>query len=288
MRVYFKKEDAKDYAARLYYSGKTERDFYELKKNQDWTHLRISRAIILEARGNLRVEKNDEVINYSGWQFYYIDPAGEGEVICVGEKGSDYAFRLINMYLRGKISYLDFLSEANREERILSALKASFPDTREQLLKAALCYFERQRGYKEPDGDWKAARGFSPWHPSPKERNVCCEAIRPPSWSFPDSLYKHCKTVIHVSNLFGVGEQELRETIAQIKKDVFGPVSLYLLGVEKKETRDHDPKRDTVKRKNDNDGVENLLKEMGANALKWMEEIKAGKDIYELPPDLLK
>lgn len=83
-------------------------------------------------------------------------------------------------------------------------------------MEAAQEFLARQRNQKHPDGKFA---GAGRWYPDPDtERCVCCESIRPPSRAWPSSLNKHCRTAIHVANLFGIDVKELRRAVALLKK----------------------------------------------------------------------
>lgn len=96
------------------------------------------------------------------------------------------------------------------------------------LLMAVFLTLERSGRYgrggtRSPRGESKAirdARGrtvASCWYPSALEWRPCCDAIRMPSISFPNTLYTHCKTGRHVANLYGVHESDLRAAVRMIR-----------------------------------------------------------------------
>lgn len=48
------------------------------------------------------------------------------------------------------------------------------------------------------------------WYPATGERCDCCGSIRSPSRAWPATLFKHCRSVEHVANLFSVNPTDLR------------------------------------------------------------------------------
>lgn len=85
----------------------------------------------------------------------------------------------------------------------------------EQLEKAAACYKDRQARLLHPDGTFDKQNR---WYPSDKEKCSCCRSIRSPSVVYPWSLMRHCRSIEHVANLFGVDVKELRRVIRPRKK----------------------------------------------------------------------
>jgi hypothetical protein len=86
----------------------------------------------------------------------------------------------------------------------------------EVALEAAIkTYLARQSQEESPLGEFD--RGGR-WYPYQDERRECCRAIRSPSRAFPYSLLKHCMTLRHVANLYGVDEGELRRALNQYRK----------------------------------------------------------------------
>ena len=55
------------------------------------------------------------------------------------------------------------------------------------------------------------------WWPEPSEWCDCCKQIREPSRGFPLSLYRHCHTAVHVAQLYGVDEGELRAVAKRLE-----------------------------------------------------------------------
>lgn len=83
-----------------------------------------------------------------------------------------------------------------------------------QLDKAAREYLARQARESHPKGEFDNAQRF---RPSEDERQECCDYIRPPSRTWPFSLMKHCRSIEHVANLFGVDITELRRRARELK-----------------------------------------------------------------------
>jgi len=83
------------------------------------------------------------------------------------------------------------------------------------LQKAVECYIRRQNRDEHPEGHFDNAKR---WYPSEHEGCTCCKYIRTPSRGFPFNLMVHCRTVSHVSQLFGVEKSELRKSVNAFKK----------------------------------------------------------------------
>lgn len=82
----------------------------------------------------------------------------------------------------------------------------------EILTKAVIEYFYRIHFVSRPDGSFGE---FDIWTPSKKEFKDCCKKVRPPSENYPHSWMHHCKTIIHISNLFGVDYITLKKNIVE-------------------------------------------------------------------------
>jgi hypothetical protein len=67
-------------------------------------------------------------------------------------------------------------------------------------------YNLRKRRLARPKGKSDGVR----WFPGLSERCDCCKDIREPSRAFPLSLYRHCCTAVHIAQLFGVDEDDVR------------------------------------------------------------------------------
>jgi len=69
------------------------------------------------------------------------------------------------------------------------------------LVQAIAEYIARQNRAKHPAGKFdKAGR----WYPDESETCPCCANIRSPSRRWPYSLLRHCRSLRHVANLYGV------------------------------------------------------------------------------------
>jgi hypothetical protein len=75
------------------------------------------------------------------------------------------------------------------------------------LLEAAQLYISRQSRKANPVGQFdKAGR----WYPAESETCPCCGRIRSPSRAWPYSRMLHCRTAVHIANLFDVPAVEIR------------------------------------------------------------------------------
>jgi hypothetical protein len=81
---------------------------------------------------------------------------------------------------------------------------------------AAQEWRERARGLSSPEGT--GTYEHYRWYPSEREWQPCCAGISVPvaPWKFPWSLYRHCRTITHVAQLYGVDERELRREIRRL------------------------------------------------------------------------
>lgn len=220
-----RKENKNDYAAYLFLDGgRMGRSFLPLATGE-WTEIAV-RPGVLEVRGTLRLPDGGEERIAGTW--FYTHP--RGDLHRIGTRDDDWAFRKILRYLRGKMSCLEFLPAGARRERLLAAMAEALPGAGAGLAEAALAYIQRERGLEEPRGRWKGAPGFSPWHPAPEERRDCCEDIRPPSYGYPDTLLRHCRTLKHVACLYGVGRGDLEQAVKRARASLAGAARLYLLG----------------------------------------------------------
>lgn len=71
---------------------------------------------------------------------------------------------------------------------------------------ALVCLLARRKGTSHPKGEWN---GWGWWVPSKEERQVCCKDVVPPTQKRPLSWDRHCRTIKHVANLFGVHRRDL-------------------------------------------------------------------------------
>lgn len=69
---------------------------------------------------------------------------------------------------------------------------------------------KRSFGWERPAGKYDRA---GRWYPSKQEQAGCCDNVRSPSNQWPSSAFKHCWTLRHVANRFGVDEAELRRLV---------------------------------------------------------------------------
>lgn len=86
------------------------------------------------------------------------------------------------------------------------------PATLARLEEAYTCWRRRQDRHQHPAGKFDNAKR---WWPSAEERCDCCNAIREPSRTWPNSLNKHCRSVEHIAALHDVEPSQLRATIRQ-------------------------------------------------------------------------
>jgi hypothetical protein len=84
-----------------------------------------------------------------------------------------------------------------------------------QLEQATREVLARQSRRSHPKGKWD---DNPRWWPSKDERRDCCSSIREPSGNWPWSLMQHCRTVVHVAQLYDVDESELRRAVRQASK----------------------------------------------------------------------
>lgn len=88
------------------------------------------------------------------------------------------------------------MKKTNQVPKIVRDLIALTPSQREAALGAWGAFMTQAR----PEG---ARDGSRRWHPAAWEHCECCEQVRLPSRSWPNSLYKHCLTLRHKEKLFG-------------------------------------------------------------------------------------
>ena len=67
----------------------------------------------------------------------------------------------------------------------------------------------RQNGLQEPEGGW----ADRVWLPSDGERRSCCVGLEPDKIKDPQKLRSHCRTVLHIANLFDLDPHLLRMEI---------------------------------------------------------------------------
>ena len=76
----------------------------------------------------------------------------------------------------------------------------------EKLMEARQTYIERRRKSAHPLGIWRERK----WFPDSLEHRECCDQVRQPTMTYPYSLMRHCRTLKHISNLYGVPVSDLR------------------------------------------------------------------------------
>lgn len=77
---------------------------------------------------------------------------------------------------------------------------------RERVERAAREYIDRKARRVHPLGAFDSA---GRWYPAEGEKQACCAHIRQPSRRHPYSLVRHCRSMAHVANLFGVKQDDL-------------------------------------------------------------------------------
>ena len=85
--------------------------------------------------------------------------------------------------------------------------KKEYPEV---IIQAAYEYIRRRERATHPDGSFD--RGGR-WYPSEAEEQPCCDCIRRPSRAWPYTLMTHCRSVVHVANLYGVDPREVRRAV---------------------------------------------------------------------------
>lgn len=85
----------------------------------------------------------------------------------------------------------------------------------ENILNAAKEYFSRDSGRSNPLGSFGKDKR---WWPADSEKMVCCGYIRTPSSHWPRSLMIHCKSVMHIANLYQVDNLELKRLCLRLKR----------------------------------------------------------------------
>ena len=83
----------------------------------------------------------------------------------------------------------------------------------EETILAGHEYNLRKQRLAKPRGKSDGVR----WFPGSTERCDCCKHIREPSRAFPLSLYRHCCTAVHVAQLFGVDENDVRSAAKRLE-----------------------------------------------------------------------
>ena len=94
------------------------------------------------------------------------------------------------------------------------AILAVHEDYAASLASAAELYISRRDGLSDPSGHFTSG---PKWHPDEDERCWCCSCIREPSWRWPLSLEKHCRSIEHVAALTDVDATDLRRAVRGLK-----------------------------------------------------------------------
>lgn len=85
----------------------------------------------------------------------------------------------------------------------------------ENILNAAKEFFSRDSERSKPPGSFDKAKR---WWPADSEEMDCCSEIRRPTSYWPRSLMVHCKSVLHISNLYQVDNLELKRLCLRLKR----------------------------------------------------------------------
>lgn len=88
------------------------------------------------------------------------------------------------------------------------------PVTDPVILAAAQTFIDRSDRLEHPHGQFDNARR---WYPDAGERCECCEHIRRPSRGYPFSWMKHCRSAVHLANLYDVDATLLRRAARQLR-----------------------------------------------------------------------
>ena len=84
-----------------------------------------------------------------------------------------------------------------------------------RLEAAVACYKARRDREGHPEGEFIGSRGDRAWRIDPDERRSCCADAKASDLGGKQKfighwLNKHCRSIIHVANLFGVTADDLR------------------------------------------------------------------------------
>lgn len=91
-------------------------------------------------------------------------------------------------------------------------------DTAERLAQSVACFRARRDRTEHPKGEFVGSRRDRAWKIDPSERRPCCTEATPSDLGGNQKfighwLNKHCRTIEHVANLFGVTADELRAAL---------------------------------------------------------------------------
>ncbi len=83
----------------------------------------------------------------------------------------------------------------------------------EALERAAEEFEGRQQHTRQPIGYYQGGQRW--WPDETRERRWCCSGLREPSYSWPNSLRNHCRTLAHVAEVFQVLPEDLRRRVRE-------------------------------------------------------------------------
>ena len=83
------------------------------------------------------------------------------------------------------------------------------PSNIEKETKAAIEYLLRRDRVDHPNGHTIKSK----WYPSDPESQSCCNSIRQPSRAYPWSLMTHCRSILHVSQLYNCEPLSIRNLL---------------------------------------------------------------------------
>ena len=98
---------------------------------------------------------------------------------------------------------------------IALAFSAKEQNYEAKLAKSAQIYLDRRDRTEHPAGHFTNG---NKWFPSAEERCFCCIGIRQPSWAYPWSLNKHCRSIEHIAELCDVDATDLRRAVRKLKQ----------------------------------------------------------------------
>jgi hypothetical protein len=92
---------------------------------------------------------------------------------------------------------------------------AAAPES-ERLTAAADEFFARQERRSHPEG-WTDRAGR--WYPSDAENAPLCATVRKPSFNYPWSIMLHCRSTVHLAELFDVDADALKKLVTKIRRE---------------------------------------------------------------------
>ena len=84
------------------------------------------------------------------------------------------------------------------------------------LQEAALELYARRKQGKTIPGEFERVGSRNLWKPTAAERRKCCDAVQKPTAKVPHTLLQHCRSVLHVANLYGVEQALLLKAYKQL------------------------------------------------------------------------